>query len=71
MKLGAEKVPVFTLTVGSEQAQKDLVLESVNPPKFGLLGEQISIPFRVRSYIRTHPYASEAHQPSRGRGLHC
>ena len=51
MKLGAEKVPVFTLTVGSEQAQKDLVLESVNPPKFGLLGEQISIPFRVRSYI--------------------
>ncbi|MDP6905730.1 MAG: hypothetical protein QF406_14925, partial [Verrucomicrobiota bacterium] len=28
-----------------------LVMESVNPPKFGLLGEQISIPFRVRSYI--------------------
>ena len=51
MKLGAEKIPVFTLTVGSEQAQKDLVLESVNPPKFGLLGEQISIPFRVRSFV--------------------
>ena len=51
MKLGAEEVPVFTLTVGSQQAQKDLVLESVNPPKFGLLGEQISIPFKVRSFI--------------------
>jgi len=51
MKLGAEKIPVFTLTVGSEQAQKDLVMESVNPPKFGLLGEQISIPFKVRSFI--------------------
>ena len=51
MKLGAEKIPVFTLTIGSEQAQKDLVMESVTPPKFGLLGEQISIPFTVRSFI--------------------
>ena len=51
MKLGAERVPVFTLTVGSDQAQKDLILESVNPPSFGLLGEQISIPFRIQSHL--------------------
>ena len=50
MKMGAESMPVFTLTVGSEQTQKDLVLESVNPPKFGLLGEQISIPFSAKLY---------------------
>ena len=51
MKLGAEKIPVFTLTVGSDRAQKDLILESVNPPNFGLLGEQISIPFRIQSHL--------------------
>jgi hypothetical protein len=51
MKLGAEKIPVFTLTVGSDQAQKDLILESVNPPNFGLLGEQIAIPFRIQSHL--------------------
>ena len=51
MKLGAEKIPVFTLTVGSEKAQKDLSLELVNPPNFGLLGEQISIPFRIQSHL--------------------
>ena len=48
MNLG---VPVFTLTVGSDRAQKDLILESVNPPNFGLLGEQISIPFRIKSHL--------------------
>ena len=53
MKLGAgaNPVPVFTLTVGSQQAQKDLVMDSATPPKFGLLGEQISIPFKVKSFI--------------------
>ena len=53
MRLVAKKppVPVYTLAVGSDRAQKDLVLESVNPPTFGLLGEQISIPFRVRSHL--------------------
>ncbi|MDG1833316.1 MAG: hypothetical protein P8J63_08825, partial [Verrucomicrobiota bacterium] len=53
MRLGAEEppVPVYTLAVGSDRAQKDLGLESVNPPTFGLLGEQISIPFRVRSHL--------------------
>ncbi len=49
--LGGTNVPVYTLAVGSARAQKDLVLESVNPPTFGLLGEQISIPFRVRSHL--------------------
>ncbi|MDC0143702.1 hypothetical protein OAK45_04120 [Verrucomicrobia bacterium] len=53
MRLGAKDppVPVYTLAVGSDRAQKDLVLESVNPPTFGLLGGQISIPFRVRSHL--------------------
>jgi len=68
MKLGAEKIPVFTLTVGSDQAQKDLVLESVNPPNFGLLGEQISIPFRIQSHlpepVKTHVRLTSSRGPS-------
>ena len=51
MKLGAEKIPVFTLTIGSDRAQPDLILESVNPPNYGLLGQQIAIPFRIVSYL--------------------
>ena len=51
MKLGAEKIPVFTLTVGRDRAQPDVIVESVNPPNYGLLGQQIAIPFRIVSYL--------------------
>lgn len=51
VKLGADKIPVFTLTVGSSEAQKDLILETVNPPNFGLFGERIAIPFRIQSHL--------------------
>ena len=68
MKLGAgEKgIPVFTLTVGSDQAQKDLILESVNPPNFGLLGEQIAIPFRIQSHLNEEVRTTVKLTSSRG-----
>ncbi len=44
-------VPVFTLGVGSEVPLPDLILEAVSPPSYGLFGEQITIPFTVRSHL--------------------
>ena len=41
----------FTLTIGSDKAQRDLILKSVNPPNFGLLGQQIAIPYRIESHL--------------------
>jgi uncharacterized membrane protein len=46
-----QNVPVFSVTVGRETPLPDLVLESVSAPSYGLLGEQIAVPFRVRSYL--------------------
>ena len=44
-------VPVFTVGVGSEVPLPDLALEAVSPPSYGLFGEQITIPFSVRSHL--------------------
>ena len=46
-----QKVPIFSTAVGRETPLPDLVLESVNPPSYGLFGEQISIPFTIRSHL--------------------
>jgi hypothetical protein len=45
-------IPVFTVAVGRETPLPDLILENVSAPSFGLLGEQISIPFRVRNNLK-------------------
>ena len=45
------EIPIFTLGVGSEQSLPDLALETVTPPSYGLFGEQITIPFRVKSHL--------------------
>lgn len=50
-KLRARGVPVFAVGVGSERFLPDLALENVNSPTYGLEGEQISIPFAVRSSL--------------------
>lgn len=50
-KLRARNVPVFGVAVGSERYLPDLVLESVSSPAYGLLDEQISIPYSLRSRL--------------------
>lgn len=44
-------VPVFAVGVGSEVPLPDLILEAVSPPSYGLFGEQITIPFTIRSHL--------------------
>lgn len=46
-----QKIPVYTSTIGSETALPDLSIERVDPPAYGLVGEQVAIPFRVRSTL--------------------
>ncbi len=47
----AQNIPVFTLATGSEKALPDVVLQQVSAPSYGLLGEQISIPFKVQNHF--------------------
>ena len=47
----ARNVPVYSVAIGSETPLPDLVLLPVAAPSYGLLGEQISIPFKVQSYL--------------------
>jgi hypothetical protein len=51
MRLREQNIPVFTVVVGREVPLPDLVLESVLAPSYGLFGEQIAIPFKVRSFL--------------------
>ncbi|MFO1500867.1 MAG: hypothetical protein U1G07_21180 [Verrucomicrobiota bacterium] len=44
-------VPVFAVAVGRETPLPDLVLEDLAAPSYGLFGEQIALPFRIRSYL--------------------
>lgn len=46
-----QKVPVYTVAVGSENHLPDLVLQEVTAPSYGLLGEQISLPFKVQNHL--------------------
>ncbi len=44
-------VPIFSVAVGRETPLPDLVLENVSAPAYGLFGEQIIVPFKVRSNL--------------------
>mgnify|MGYP000743044678 CR=1 FL=1 len=44
-------VPIYSIAVGSETHLPDLVLQQVNAPAYGLLGEQVSIPYKVQSHL--------------------
>ncbi|MBA4149936.1 MAG: VWA domain-containing protein [Verrucomicrobia bacterium] len=50
-RLREQNIPVFSVTVGRQTPIPDVVLESVTAPSYGLLGEQIAIPFRIRSHL--------------------
>ncbi|MDB6027182.1 MAG: putative rane protein [Verrucomicrobiales bacterium] len=51
MRLREENIPVFTVSVGRNSAVPDLVLENVTAPSYGLLGEEIAIPFKISSHL--------------------
>lgn len=46
-----EGIPIYSVAVGRENPLPDLILESANPPSYGLVGEQITLPFVVRSRL--------------------
>ena len=43
------KVPVFPVVMGSETPLPDLAIDTADAPSYGLLGEQIAIPVRLRN----------------------
>ena len=46
-----QDIPIFGVGVGAETALPDLALEKVATPSYGLIGEQIALPFKVRSHL--------------------
>ena len=44
-------VPIFALAVGRETPLPDISLDNVSAPSYGLFGEQITIPFSIRSHL--------------------
>lgn len=47
----AEEIPIFSVAIGREKPVPDLILENVLAPAYGLFGEQISIPFKIRNHL--------------------
>jgi hypothetical protein len=50
-KYGAREIPIYTVGVGSETPLPDLILDHSDVPAYGLLGDQITIPFHIRSHL--------------------
>jgi hypothetical protein len=50
-KLRLRGVPLFTIPVGSEQRLPDLDLLAVSAPTYGIVGENVQIPFTIRSSL--------------------
>ena len=49
--LQAAGVPIFAVGVGNEKYLPDIALANVAVPAYGLVGEQVFIPFTVRSHL--------------------
>jgi uncharacterized membrane protein len=47
----ARGIPIYTIGVGSEKPLPDLILEHTDTPAYGILGDQITIPFHIRSHL--------------------
>lgn len=45
------KIPLFTIPAGSEKRLPDLDLLAVNAPTYGIVGENMQIPFTIRSSL--------------------
>jgi len=50
-KCSARGIPVYSVGIGGETPLPDLVLQHTPTPAYGLLGDQITIPFKVQSYL--------------------
>ena len=46
-----QNIPIFTVAVGRLTPLPDLILENVSMPAYGLLGEDIAVPFKVTSHL--------------------
>jgi len=57
-KYAAQDIPVYTIGVGSETPLPDLILDHSNEPAYGLLGDQITIPFHIRSHLPREVHTS-------------
>jgi hypothetical protein len=51
MQYSARDVPIFSVGVGSETPLPDLILDHTNIPAYGILGDQITVPFHIRSHL--------------------
>lgn len=45
------KIPLYALVTGSNQYIEDLDLEAVNAPAYGIVGENVQIPFTIKSSL--------------------
>lgn len=50
-KCSARGIPIYSVGIGGETPLPDLVLERSITPAYGLLGDQITIPFKVSSHL--------------------
>ncbi|MEW6304220.1 MAG: hypothetical protein AB1705_12155 [Verrucomicrobiota bacterium] len=46
-----QEIPVFTVAVGRDAPLPDLSLERIAAPSYGLVGEQVAIPFKVKNHL--------------------
>lgn len=52
MKYARRGVPIYTVGVGNQDYLPDILLEPIKAQSYGLLGEQLAIPVRIRSYLQ-------------------
>jgi uncharacterized membrane protein len=50
-RYSARDIPIYAVGVGSETPLPDLILDHSDVPAYGLLGDQITIPFHIRSHL--------------------
>jgi len=50
-RLRLKQIPIFASAAGSDQFLPDLELQSVSAPAYGLMEEQINLPFTIQSHL--------------------
>jgi len=51
VKYVSRGVPIYTVGVGNKEPLPDIIVEPVKAQSYALLGEQLAIPIKVRSYL--------------------
>ncbi|MGA3170910.1 MAG: hypothetical protein ABSE62_07825 [Chthoniobacteraceae bacterium] len=57
-RYSAEAIPIYAVGVGSETPLPDLILDHSDEPAYGLLGDQITIPFHITSHLAREVHTS-------------